>query len=90
MNLKRRVLDNKIAADLDFEGSLNDVIRELCDLRDNLWRKGEWNHLRIENIGEYDETRFVLIGSRPETDAELRKRAGRAKAKATRTRKANL
>jgi hypothetical protein len=89
VNLKKRIVDNKIAAELDFEGSLDDMIRELNDLRDNLWRKGEWTRLRIEDIGVYDEVRFVLMGSRPETDAELRLRAGRAKAKATRTRNAN-
>lgn len=90
MNVKRRIVDNKVAESrLDFENpSINETIGYIKRLRDEYERSG-WTKLRIENHGEYDDVCFNLIGSRPETDAELRIRAGRAKAKATRTRKAN-
>lgn len=92
MNLKRKIVDDQVAEfEVDLQGPLSDAIRDLRDLQDKHWKKDAWTNLRLvwcsEDYGE--TTRLQLLGSRPETDAEMRKRAGRAKRKATLTRQKN-
>lgn len=89
MNLKRKIVHNKVAEEtVDLEGPLSEAIRDLKDLQDKHGRKDAWtNLLLVWDWFDYEDKRLQLIGSRPETDLELRKRTGQAKRKATITRK---